>query len=112
MKIAHRKCLEEAGNNDPESEESFGTRHFDCPEITRACDRDQEKTIEWKIHPPEEKEECLWVEIHHVVVEGIISLDWENYPTTEKRLGKHLNSLGPVAKLERITTMKDLEFCY
>jgi len=93
MELAHKKYMENHRNDNSDSndtEDIFGTWHFDCPESADIWDEDQEQTIVWKIHRPDGKDKCLWVVFHQVCVEGIISIGWVDNPDNGQIFGKEL----------------------
>jgi hypothetical protein len=57
----------------------FGEWHFDCPKVDEIWGYGvyAEEDIVWKIHPPQESDDVLWVEFKQVVVEGILRINWE-----------------------------------
>jgi hypothetical protein len=85
MEILHRQYLSSGHPDDV----IFGEWRFDCPSISKiwSSNWDERQDIVWKIHPPRNDEDCVWVVFKQVVVEGILRINWN---TGEDWKGKPL----------------------
>ena len=74
MKILHRQYLSSGHPDDV----IFGEWRFDCPFISKlwSSNWEEREDIVWKIHPPQNGENCVWVVFKQVVVEGILRINW------------------------------------
>ena len=74
MQILHRQYLS-SGNPD---DVIFGEWRFDCPLISKLWSSNwrEREDIVWKIYPPRNDEDCVWVVFEQVVVEGILRINW------------------------------------
>ena len=74
MKILHDKYLSSGTPDDV----IFGEWRFDCPFISKlwSSNSEEREDIVWKIYPPRNDEDCVWVVFEQVVVEGILRIKW------------------------------------
>jgi hypothetical protein len=66
----------------------FGTWQLDCPEVIETWGHNaiyKNSDIIWKIHPPADQDAHLWCSVNHIVVEGVICMDWRNVQNPQSR---------------------------
>ena len=78
MNRLHRQLLESPSGP---GDDIFGTWQFDCKEVCESyCSDDiwSDSEAIWGIHRPQAGELCLWVSMDHIVVEGVLCLEWKD----------------------------------